>query len=87
MKKRLQAFLGIIAILMVTAVVFLFTYLSNYYSYGYYSVKAMKGSDTVKVTKERDYIYFDGQGADKAVICYPCVGPALFAVISDERCR
>ena len=71
MKKRLQVVLGIVAIIFVTVVFLAFTYLGNYYAYGNYARKALRDSETVKVTKEKGYIFFDGAGTDKAMIFYP----------------
>ena len=71
MKKRLLPVFGILAIIVLAGAFFSFNYFINYYGYGSYAKKALKGSDDVSVSNTDDIWFFDGPGTDRAFIFYP----------------
>ena len=76
--------------MIVTLAFVTFTYFNNYYTYGNYARKAMRSTETVKVTRGDDYIFFDGSGSERALIFYPGAKVAteayapLMAGLADE---
>ncbi len=71
MKKTLHVIPGILAIVVVTVGFLAINYFGNYYEGDSTAQKAMFSTDKVQVVDEKDYIFFDGPGNEKAMIMYP----------------